>query len=260
MKQGKVFSMRRSLLSILVLLLLVVGLPTATFAAKPAGPVSIQLLAYNDFHGNLKPPTGSSGVIATPGGNVLAGGVEYLATHVKQLKATNSNTAVVAAGDLIGASPLISGLFHDEPTIEAMNLVGLDLSSVGNHEFDEGSTELLRMQNGGCHPVDGCQDGDPFNGATFQYLAANVVRTSNGKTLFPAYKIRSFAGAKVAFIGLVLEGTPTIVTPAGVAGLEFKDEADTVNGLVPQLKAQGVKTIVVLIHEVASRPGSTTTV
>jgi len=230
--------------------------PTATLAqsasdkgAAPAGSVSIQLLAYNDFHGNLKPPSGSSGRITTPTGNVDAGGVEYLATRIKQLRATNPNTLVVAAGDLIGASPLISGLFHDEPTIEAMNQIGLDLSSVGNHEFDEGSAELLRMQNGGCHPTDGCQDGDPFNGATFQYLAANVVRTDNGKTLFPAYKIRSFGSAKVAFIGLVLEGTPTIVTPAGVAGLQFKDEADTVNALVPEIKAKGVKAIVVLIHE-----------
>src|SRR6185503_7900739 len=125
----------------------------------------------NDFHWNLKPPSGSSGRITTPTGSVDAGGVEYLATRIKQLRATNPNTLVVAAGDLIGASPLISGLFHDEPTIEAMNQIGLDLSSVGNHEFDEGSAELLRMQNGGCHPTDGCQDGDPFNGATFQYLA-----------------------------------------------------------------------------------------
>src|ERR1041385_4054341 len=173
--------------------------PTATLAqsasdkaAAAAGSVSIQLLAYNDFHGNLKPPSGSSGRIATSNGTVDAGGVEYLATHIKQLRATNPNTLVVAAGDLIGARPLISGLLHDEPTIEAMNQIGLDLSSVGNHEFAEGSAELLRMQNGGCHPIDGCQDGDPFYGATFQYLAANVVRTDNGKTLFPAYKIRSF--------------------------------------------------------------------
>jgi 5'-nucleotidase len=221
----------------------------AGVSAAPAGSVSIQLLAINDFHGNIQPPSGSSGRILTANGNVDAGGVEYLATHLKQLEATNPNTLVVGAGDLIGASPLISGLFHDEPTIEAMNALGLDLSSVGNHEFDEGSAELLRMQNGGCHPVDGCQDGDPFYGADFQYLAANVVRTDNHKTLFPAYKIRSFGTAKVAFVGLVLKGTPTIVTPAGVAGLEFKDEADTVNALVPELQAKGVHAVVVLIHE-----------
>ena len=212
---------------------------------RPAGTVDVQLLSINDFHGNLEPPAGSSGRIGT----IHAGGVEYLATHVRALEATNPNTVVVSAGDLIGASPLLSALFHDEPSIEAMNLIGLDFNAVGNHEFDEGAAELLRMQDGGCHPVDGCLDGDDFAGADFRFLAANVVREDNGKTLFPAYKIRSFAGAKVAFIGIVLEGTPTIVTPSGVAGLTFLDEADTVNALVPELKAKGVESIVVLIHE-----------
>ena len=213
-------------------------------AAKPT-TVNLQILGVNDFHGNLEPPAGSAGRIGT----IDAGGVEYLATHIDQLRATNPNTVVVSAGDLIGASPLISALFHDEPTIEAFNLIGLDYNAVGNHEFDEGAAELVRMQEGGCHPVDGCQDGDPFEGADFQFLAANVVWEKNNKTLFPAYKVRSFGGAKVAFIGMTLEGTPTIVTPSGVAGLKFLDEADTVNALVPQLKAKGINTIVVLIHE-----------
>ncbi len=219
--------------------------PAATAQSKAPDPIKVQLLGINDFHGNLEPPAGSSGRIGT----VNAGGVEYLATHIKALEAQNKNTVVVSAGDLIGASPLLSALFHDEPSIEAMNQIGLDFNAVGNHEFDEGAAELLRMQNGGCHPVDGCLDGDDFAGADFQFLAANVVRADNGKTLFPAYKIRSFGGAKVAFIGIVLEGTPTIVTPSGVAGLEFKDEAATVNALVPKLKAKGVESIVVLIHE-----------
>ncbi len=213
--------------------------------AKPPEMVDVQILAVNDFHGNLEPPAGSSGRI----GAINAGGVEYLATHIDQLRAANPNTVVVSAGDLIGASPLISALFHDEPTIEAFNLIGLDYNAVGNHEFDDGTAELLRMQEGGCHPVDGCQDGDGFDGANFQFLAANVVWEKNGKTIFPAYKVRSFAGAKVAFIGMTLEGTPTIVTPSGVAGLQFLDEADTVNALVPYLKEKGVETIVVLIHE-----------
>ena len=156
---------------------------------------------------------------------------------------------MVAAGDLIGATPLLSAAFHDEPTIEAMNQIGLDLSSVGNHEFDEGSTELLRMQNGGCHPVDGCADSTGFAGADFQYLSANVVQESNGETLFPAYSIQNFNGAKVAFIGMTLEATPTIVSPSGVAGLDFLDEADTVNVLVPELQRRGVEAIVVLVHE-----------
>jgi 5'-nucleotidase len=221
-------------------------------AAKPPKTektIDVQLLAINDFHGNLQPPAGSSGRITTPSGPVDAGGVEYLSTHVKQLEQSNRRTVVVAAGDLIGASPLLSALFHDEPTIEAMNEIGLDIASVGNHEFDEGSAELLRMQNGGCHPTDGCQDGDPFGGADFQYLSANVVREDTGKTLFPAYEIRKFRNVRVAFIGMTLEATPTIVTPSGVAGLDFRDEVETVNALVPELRRRKVEAIVVLIHE-----------
>ena len=243
-------SFQRRYLALVVTATLVAMLMGAgTVGAVPSGSVDVQLLAINDFHGNLEPPSGSSGRILTPTGNVNAGGIAYLATHIKALEATNPRTLVVSAGDLIGASPLLSALFHDEPTIEAMNSLGLDFNAVGNHEFDEGGAELLRMQNGGCHPTDGCLDGDGFAGADFQFLAANVVREDNGKTVFPAYKMRSFAGAKIAFIGVVLEGTPTIVTPAGVAGLDFLDEASTVNALVPGLKAKGIETIVVLIHE-----------
>ncbi|HEY2982104.1 MAG TPA: bifunctional metallophosphatase/5'-nucleotidase [Anaerolineales bacterium] len=205
----------------------------------------MQILALNDFHGNLLPPAGSSGRVGT----INAGGVEYLATHINNLRALNPNTVVVSAGDMIGASPLLSALFHDEPTIEAFNLIGLDYNAVGNHEFDEGWHELQRMQEGGCHPVDGCLDGDDFAGATFQFLAANVVRQDNGMTIFPAYKTRSFAGAKIAFIGMTLEGTPLIVTPSGISDLNFLDEADTVNALVPELQSKGIETIVVLIHE-----------
>ena len=235
-----------------VLALAIAALPVA---AKLSGTVDVQILAINDFHGNLRPPSGSSGRV----GATLAGGVEYLATHLHTLEATNpDNTVIVSAGDLIGASPLLSGLFHDEPTIEAANAFGLDFNAVGNHEFDEGTVELTRMANGGCHPLDGCQDGDPFEGADFQYLAANVVSESNGKTLFPAYKIRSFGGAKIAFIGLTLEGTPNIVTPSGVAGYDFLDEATTINALVPAIKAKGAETIVVLIHEGGAQTGSVT--
>jgi 2',3'-cyclic-nucleotide 2'-phosphodiesterase (5'-nucleotidase family) len=241
--------------------------PTVAFLMQIPGPTSaigdvlygalengdrfaeLQLLGFNDFHGNLEPPAGSSGRVGTTN----AGGVEYFATHLKRLKQRNTrNTMVVSAGDLIGASPLISALFHDEPTIESANEFGLVLNAVGNHEFDEGAAELVRMQEGGCHPVDGCQDGDGFAGADFDFLAANVVRQSDGKTLFPAYRIARVGSTKVAFIGMTLEGTPTIVTPSGVAGLDFKDEADTVNALVPELKRKGVETIVVLIHEGAT--------
>jgi 5'-nucleotidase len=212
---------------------------------KDGSEVEVQILALNDFHGNLLPPGGSSGRV----GAVNAGGAAFLATHIENLEATNANSIVVSAGDLIGASPILSALFHDEPTIEAMNEIGLDLNAVGNHEFDEGATELLRMANGGCHPTDGCQDGTPFGGADFEFLAANVVNAASGKTLFAPYAIRNFNGAKVAFIGMTLEGTPLIVSAAGIQGLEFRDEADTVNALVPRLRQQGVEAIVVLVHE-----------
>jgi 5'-nucleotidase len=168
---------------------------------------------------------------------------------VRALRATNPNTLFLSAGDMIGATPLISALFHDEPTIEAFNLMGLDFNGVGNHEFDEGVDELLRMQNGGCHPVDGCLDGDPFGGADFGFLAANVAYKSTGETIFPPYAIREFPGVKVAIVGMTLEGTPSIVTPAGISHVDFFDEADSVNALVPVLKAQGIETIIVLLHQ-----------
>ena len=172
-----------------------------------------------------------------------------MATLVKQLREGHKNTIFVAAGDLIGASPFLSAMFHDEPTIESLDLMGLDVASVGNHEFDEGKDELLRMQNGGCHPKDGCQGPHPFLGAKFRYLAASTIEKSTGKPLLPAYEIKNFDGIPVAFIGLTLKGTPLIVAPDGVASLEFRDEAETVNALIPELKARGVEAIVVLIHE-----------
>jgi 5'-nucleotidase len=245
----------RKRVSVLVVLLagLLMTLAPAAFAAGPKKDkdTQVQLLAINDFHGNLQPPSGSSGRISTgPTTTVDAGGVEYLATWIKRLREQNSNTITVGAGDLIGASPLISGLFHDEPTIEAMNSLGLDVSGVGNHEFDEGVNELLRMQNGGCHPVDGCQDGDPFGGALFRYLAANVFFTGTDNTILPPAKVVKIDNAKIAFLGLTLEGTPQIVTPAGVAGLEFRPEVQTINNLVQELRAeQGVRAFVVLIHQ-----------
>ena len=224
--------------------------------AQGATPVDVRILAINDFHGYLRPSPGGIR-ITDPADNtkkivVPAGGSETMATLVKQLRqqASNTkNTIFVAAGDLIGASPFLSAMFHDEPTIESLSMMGLEIASVGNHEFDEGKDELLRMQNGGCHPVDKCQGPHPFTGAKFHYLAASTIEKATGKTVFPPYEIRQFEGIPVAFIGLTLRGTPNIVSPVGVAGLEFKDEADTVNALVPELKARGVEAIVVLIHE-----------
>jgi 5'-nucleotidase len=236
---------------------LLVSIAASTASAKPPenGPAAqraktteVQILALNDFHGQLRPPdsTSSGGRIgATP-----AGGAEYLAQYVRDLEATNpENTLFVSAGDLIGATPLVSAIFHDEPSIEAMNLMGLDYNGVGNHEFDEGPEELTRMQDGGCHPVEGCFAGDGFEGADFQFLAANVTYNDTGETIFPPFAIHEFSGVDVAIVGMTLEGTPNIVTAAATENLTFHDEADSVNALVPILKAAGIETIIVLLHE-----------
>lgn len=202
--------------------------------------VNLKILAINDFHGNIATSSSSFGG---------TGRADYLAANIQAAAEGADNSIFVSAGDLIGASPLISALFHDEPTIEAMNMMGLEINAVGNHEFDEGPAELLRMQYGGSHPVDGDLDGDPFLGADFEFLAANVIVDETGETIFPSYTIRQYQGVKVAFIGMTLEGTPTIVTPSGVAGLTFLDEAETVNALVPKLQKQNIEAIVVLLHE-----------
>jgi 5'-nucleotidase len=224
---------------------------------------TVKLIGFNDFHGTLNPPGTTS--VPKPGDEpktvvLPGGGAAWLATLVAQEKAKNPLHAVVAAGDLIGATPLVSALFRDEPTIEALNLIGLEFSSVGNHEFDKGKAEIQRMQAGGCfQPEDSgtCQNGR-FAGASFKYLAANVIDSATTRPLFPAYATKEFdvggKKLKVGFIGLVLKETPTIVTPAGVAGLEFRDEAEAANAAVTELKAQGVRAIVVLIHQ-----GNTTT-
>jgi 5'-nucleotidase len=207
------------------------------------------LLAFNDFHGAIDPPTGSAGNInGTP-----AGGVEYLTTTVKELRAAaraeGRRSVTVGAGDLVGATPLVSAAFHDEPTIEAMNNLGMEISSVGNHEFDEGTDELKRLQFGGCHPVDGCQDGDGFRGASFTYLSANVVSKRTGLPLLLPINIKIVDGAPVGFVGMTLEGTPSIVNPAGIAGVEFKDEVATANKYAALLRLIGIKSLVLLIHE-----------
>ncbi len=246
-------TLRKNLgLSLLTTAALLAGCATAPPPAATE-PVKVRVLAINDFHGNLKPSASGIRVAdsANPGKTrtLPAGGSEYLATAVAELRKANPNHVFVAAGDLIGATPLLSALFRDEPSVESMNLMGLEISSVGNHEFDKGSEELLRMQRGGCHPTDGCKGPSTFKGASYQYLAASTVVDKTGETLLPAYKVKTFQGIPVAFIGLTLQATPSIVVPAGVAGLTFKDEAETVNALVPKLKAQGIEAIVVLIHE-----------
>lgn len=234
---------------LLVLSMLLV--PTSVSAEKDDPPgqlVQVQLLAFNDYHGHLEP--------TTPGtvDGIPAGGGEYLSAKLNELRAGNKYSLTVAAGDLIGGSPAFSGLFHDEPSVESLNAMRLDVSSVGNHEFDEGVTELLRMQNGGCHPADGCYFPDnPYAGANFQWLAANVVNEATGETPLPPYWIEKIESVKVGFIGMTLEATDTLVAAVGIQGWDFLDEAETANALVPILKAQGVEAIVVLLHEGGSQ-------
>jgi 5'-nucleotidase len=223
-----------------------------------AGTTDIHLLAFNDLHGNLQPA--SLNIYGK-----YAGGAAFLAKAIKDRQAMYGDLqATVFAGDNIGASPLENGLFHEEPITIASNLMGVDIASVGNHEFDKGSAELRRIQRGGCHPVDGCT-GAPYAlpngaktnvypGADFQYLSTNVVMDATGRTLFPAFATETFTAPsghpiRIGFLGEVLESTPTIVTPTGVAGLTFEDEADAANEIVRDKRNKTVGTWVLVIHE-----------
>ncbi|WP_298282911.1 bifunctional metallophosphatase/5'-nucleotidase [Novosphingobium sp.] len=230
----------------------------ARVAASPPAPapVEVAVLAFNDFHGNLEPPRQAVAATDGQGGTVQvpAGGAAWLASALEGLRARHPHSLTVSAGDLTSASPLASSLFLDEPTVEAMNRLGLDFNAVGNHEFDRGQHELLRLQRGGCEKLtlrEPCQL-ERFAGARFRYLAAST-RDASGVPLFPASAIRTFGeGAQVVrigVIGLTLSGTPLLVTPSGIAGLTFAEEAETINAEVPRLKAQGADAIVVLIHE-----------
>ncbi len=230
----------------------------------PTGPiVKGQLLSYNDFHGAIDPPSGSGAVVNAGGTSTPAGGVEYLATYLKKLRAEAKSdgrqTLTVGAGDLIGASPLVSAAFHDEPTIELMNEIGLQISAAGNHEFDEGVDELLRIQRGGCHPVDGCQGSPHYAGAKFQYLAANTIDNKTGLSVLPPIDIKFVGGVPVGFVGVTLKGTAGIVNPAGIKTVHFDDEVATANKWSKILTLFGVKAQVLLLHEGGSLAAATPT-
>jgi 5'-nucleotidase len=235
-------------------------------AQKKGTTTDVHVLAFNDLHGNLE--AGTNNIYGH-----FAGGAAYLAKAIKDKQAQyRHHEATVFGGDNIGASPLANGLFFEEPITVATNLMNVDFGSVGNHEFDKGSTELLRIQNGGCRPVEGCTAApyalpngtttNVFPGADFRYLAANVVVDATGKTLFSAYATKTFRTdhgnrkLEVGFIGEVLRDTPTIVTPTGVAGLTFEDEADTANAIVRSKKAKQVDAWVLVIHQGGQQSGS----
>ncbi len=242
--------------------LLIAGLVLSLLGSGPAyaddGPgrrprtVDVQILSFNDYHGWLEPPTGGDatlGPVLDPAGNLVGGGA-YLATTLNNLRAGRANSLTVTAGDLIGGTPFLSGLFHDEPAVESLEAMHLDVSGVGNHEFDEGLTELLRMQKGGCHPMDGCYFPDaPYDGADFPWLAANVFYGSSKRTVLPPTWVKKVNGVKVGFIGMTLEDTPVLVAQKGIQGLQFRDEVASANQAVRKLKNDDVKAIVVLLHE-----------
>ena len=231
-------------------------------------PFTAKIIGFNDFHGNLESPGTFGENTGVPAASRPAvGGAAAMAGYVAALKRQNPLNVVVGAGDFIGATPLISSLFFDEPAIEVLNRIGMEFNAVGNHEFDQGSAELVRLQSGGCKTVNGqispnsCKGATvgtpvPFEGAKFKWLSANVVSNATSKTLLQPYGIKEFNGVKVAFIGMTFEATPGSVTPTGVAGLQFKNEIATVNALVPELRAQGIESIVVLVHQGGFQTGA----
>ncbi len=212
--------------------------------------VDVRLIGINDFHGNLEPPAGSSGRVLLDDGKstVNAGGAAYVAAHIKTLESQVKNSILLSAGDNIGASPLPSALFHDEPTIEFLNDIGLDASAVGNHEFDEGYRELLRIQFGGCNPTDGCQFRPRYSGAKFPYLGANVTFT-NGRPAILPFTVKFEKGIPIGIIGATLQDLPSVVTPTAVAGLKFGDEVQAIDRTAGFLDRLGVKTLIVTMHQ-----------
>ena len=236
-------------LSPLALALLLAG--CASTASQ--GPVTINLVAMNDFHGNIEAsryvPTGADGAKEKA---IRAGGLEAVAAALQAWRKEDPELLFVSAGDLVGGSPAMSSLWADEPTIEAMNMLDLRASAVGNHEFDAGRKELLRQQHGGCdspRPAKACQMSKDFKGAKFTYLAANVIDSATGKPFIPAFRIEQVKGVKVGLVGVVLQGADSVVMASGIAGLKFGDEAEAINKAVPAMRAQGADVIVALVHE-----------
>ncbi|WP_370945683.1 bifunctional UDP-sugar hydrolase/5'-nucleotidase [Amycolatopsis sp. cg5] len=224
-----------------------VATPASAYGSQTT---DVRLIAFNDLHGNLEPPSGSSGrVVLSDGKTVDAGGAAFLATHVKQLRAQVRNSLVFSAGDNIGASPVISALFHDEPTVEFMNKLGVKASVVGNHEFDEGYDELKRIQFGGCHPVDGCQFHKPFKGANFPFVGANVTFEKTGLPAVLPFSIEFSGGVPIGVIGATLKDLPSVVTPEAIKGLKFGDEVQAINRTSALLELFGIKAQVVLMHQ-----------
>lgn len=219
----------------------------------------LNILAFNDFHGNLLPPSSSNGTVTTdktptatgaPTATVPAGGAVYLAAWLNQFRSQSTlPTLTLSGGDNIGASPPISGLDHDEATIEALNAMNLSASAVGNHELDEGATELLRIQGGGCHPG-GCFPGtSSYPGARFRYLAANITKSAGGDTLVAPARVYKLKGVRIGVIGAILQDAPSVIAASSITGLKFAAEAKAVNAQVATLQKRGVHAFVLIVHD-----------
>ncbi|MEY2942037.1 MAG: hypothetical protein RLY97_51, partial [Pseudomonadota bacterium] len=232
--------------------------PNPTLSPRPTPPktIDIGIIAINDFHGNLEPPhqavdvpDGKGDVVQVP-----AGGAAYLASAIDSVRAKHPNHITVSAGDLVSGAPFLASLYLDEPTIGVMNRLGLDINALGNHEFDRGREEILRIAHGGCAKFTARTPCalEPYQGAKFQFLAANTI-TETGETLFPPTTLKSFGEGTnkvtIGFIGLVTATMPQLIPPDRQGSLHWADEADTANALVPKLLASGADAIVVIIHQ-----------
>ncbi|MDB5961317.1 MAG: bifunctional metallophosphatase/5-nucleotidase [Massilia sp.] len=251
--------MNKTYLSLAAAALIAAGCaPLAPTVGVARAPLEINLVALNDFHGHLDSSkfTYKSAFEASEK-TITAGGIDNLAAALQAYRKEDKDLLFVGAGDLVGASPAMSSMWADEPSLAALNMLGMDLSSVGNHEFDQGKMELLRKQKGGCAsslPAKACKLDPAFKGAAFTYLAANVTDVASGQPFMPAYAIREVKGVKIAFIGAVLKDTASVVTASGIAGLSFGDEAEAINKAAADARREGATAFVVLIHEGGNTP------
>ncbi|MEE2031182.1 bifunctional UDP-sugar hydrolase/5'-nucleotidase [Rhodococcus sp. CC-R104] len=220
------------------------GLGPAT--ALPPPTVPLRLIAFGDLHGNLLPPEGPrSEVVRSDGESVPAGGAAYLAAYVRQLRGQAEHSVLYSVGDTWGSSPLESAMFHDEPTIELLNDLDLTAAALGNHEFDNGYTEVRRLRDGGCHPEQGCRYSDSFRGADFPFLGANVTNVDGTPAALP-FSINYIDGIPVGVIGVLPRNTPEYIRADAIEGLQFGDEIEAVDRTADILDALGVRALVLL--------------
>ncbi|WLR47263.1 bifunctional metallophosphatase/5'-nucleotidase [Halobacillus litoralis] len=224
---------KKQVLSFMLLIAFVFMLGSEKLYSKE--DIEVQLLGVNDLHGQLDYEGTYKGK--------KVGGAEYLAAYLQSYEQQNPNTFLVHAGDMVGASPPVSSIFQDEPTVEFMNHLDFDIGTLGNHEFDEGVQEMKRLLNGGHHEATGY-----FSGATTPYTTANVIDENTGKSLLPPFIIKKVHGVNIGFIGVVTTDTNDFVLPENLQGVKIIDEVDAINNSVAQLKDKGVESIVVLGH------------